>query len=78
MEHLEELLIVRDNLAQQTVLFEFMFEEMSNYEKVDGLKLSFISNSVRGLVDVDPIPGQNERRLREPALNGKTFPAGSA
>ncbi|MBD3279245.1 MAG: hypothetical protein GF390_00870 [Candidatus Pacebacteria bacterium] len=34
VEHLEELLIARDNLAQQTALFEFLFKEMPSYEKV--------------------------------------------
>ncbi len=34
VEHLEELLIARGNPAQQTALFEFLFDEMPSYEKV--------------------------------------------
>lgn len=34
VEHLEELLINRNNPAQQTALFEFLFEEMPSYQKL--------------------------------------------
>lgn len=34
MEHLEELLIDRDNPVQQRSLFEFLFDEMPSYEKI--------------------------------------------